>query len=369
LPGRHAATAWRRRLGRGTVVVVLGATALGWISLQKQVVIRVEGRRVKAFRTYATTVGEALRRGRIEVGPHDQVAPARATPLSAAPVIDVLRAKPIVVVVDGSPRRVIATALTVGRALREASIVLGRADFVSSPPAFRTAAGMTVTVRHAVRVRVLYDRRVERPLTNAATVRQVLRNLGVRLHRRDIIRPGLSVAPRRGMTIRVLRVGTFVEEERRPIAWTTVQKQDRRLEYGLREVSPEGRDGVRAFRYRSTYVDGRLVVRKFLGSRVAQEPRNKVISIGAWFPSCACRRGSARGGATWFDARGLTAAHRTLAMNTIVRVINLSNGRSVNVIIRDRGPTGDGRIIDLSANAFRRLGSLDEGVLRVEIHW
>ena len=44
----------------------------------------------------------------------------------------------------------------------------------------------------------------------------------------------------------------------------------------------------------------------------------------------------------------LTAAHRTLRMNTRVRVTNLRNGRSVVVRINDRGPYSRGRIIDVS---------------------
>src|SRR5262249_52960299 len=49
-----------------------------------------------------------------------------------------------------------------------------------------------------------------------------------------------------------------------------------------------------------------------------------------------------------FDMYALTAAHRTLRMNTRVRVTNLRNGRATVVRINDRGPYGRGRIIDVS---------------------
>jgi rare lipoprotein A len=68
-----------------------------------------------------------------------------------------------------------------------------------------------------------------------------------------------------------------------------------------------------------------------------------------------------------FDDRKLTAAHRTLALNTRVRVINLKTGRSVDVTIIDRGPYADGRVIDLSKAAAKKLDMVKEGLVPVRI--
>jgi rare lipoprotein A len=62
-----------------------------------------------------------------------------------------------------------------------------------------------------------------------------------------------------------------------------------------------------------------------------------------------------------------TAAHRTLRMNTRVRVTHLGNGRQVVVRINDRGPYSKGRIIDLSYAAARALDMIDAGVARVRL--
>jgi rare lipoprotein A len=56
-----------------------------------------------------------------------------------------------------------------------------------------------------------------------------------------------------------------------------------------------------------------------------------------------------------------------LAFGTIVRVTDLSNGRMVKVKINDRGPTIDGRIIDLSSAAARALGMKEKGITRVRL--
>lgn len=69
-----------------------------------------------------------------------------------------------------------------------------------------------------------------------------------------------------------------------------------------------------------------------------------------------------------YDMDDLTAAHRTLPFNTVVRVTNLSNGRSVIVRINDRGPYVGDRVIDLSRRAAREIDMLDAGIGRVAIH-
>jgi rare lipoprotein A len=68
-----------------------------------------------------------------------------------------------------------------------------------------------------------------------------------------------------------------------------------------------------------------------------------------------------------FDKRALTAAHRTLPFGTRVRVTNLATGKSVVVRINDRGPFGQGRILDVSEAAARRLGMIRAGVVVVTV--
>ena len=62
-----------------------------------------------------------------------------------------------------------------------------------------------------------------------------------------------------------------------------------------------------------------------------------------------------------FDPSALTAAHRTLPFGTRVKVTNASNGRSVVVRINDRGPFHGGRVIDLSREAARQIGLIQQG--------
>jgi rare lipoprotein A len=68
-----------------------------------------------------------------------------------------------------------------------------------------------------------------------------------------------------------------------------------------------------------------------------------------------------------YDMNKMTAAHRTLPFNSMVRVTNLNNGKSAVVRITDRGPFVDNRIIDLSRAAAREIESIGPGVVPVRI--
>ncbi|HEU0058454.1 MAG TPA: septal ring lytic transglycosylase RlpA family protein [Hyphomicrobiaceae bacterium] len=69
----------------------------------------------------------------------------------------------------------------------------------------------------------------------------------------------------------------------------------------------------------------------------------------------------------WFNPNAMTAAHKTLPFGTRVRVTHAGSGRSVDVVINDRGPYVAGRIIDLSRAAASAIGMTSQGVARVKM--
>ena len=100
-------------------------------------------------------------------------------------------------------------------------------------------------------------------------------------------------------------------------------------------------------------------------SRAPAERRHVETGQASWYGKA--HQGELTASGERFDMNALTAAHRTLPFGTIVRVTHLKTGKSVNVRINDRGPFSNGRIIDLSYEAARRLGIVDRGTARVEL--
>lgn len=68
-----------------------------------------------------------------------------------------------------------------------------------------------------------------------------------------------------------------------------------------------------------------------------------------------------------YDKNAMTAAHRSLPFDTRVKVTYLKTGKSVEVVINDRGPHAKGRIIDLSAAAAQAVGLVEDGHGKVKL--
>ncbi len=62
-----------------------------------------------------------------------------------------------------------------------------------------------------------------------------------------------------------------------------------------------------------------------------------------------------------------TAAHKTLPFGTMLKITNLESNKSVIVNVNDRGPYIKNRVIDLSKSAFKKIATLNDGVIDVKI--
>ncbi|MBL4720778.1 MAG: septal ring lytic transglycosylase RlpA family protein [Alphaproteobacteria bacterium] len=87
--------------------------------------------------------------------------------------------------------------------------------------------------------------------------------------------------------------------------------------------------------------------------------------IASWYGDAFHGKATANGEV--FDMNAVSAAHRTLPLPSVVRVINLKNGRALKVRVNDRGPFAHGRIIDLSRRAAQLLGFERQGTAKVRV--
>ena len=101
--------------------------------------------------------------------------------------------------------------------------------------------------------------------------------------------------------------------------------------------------------------------------KTAKPPRigSSETGVASWYGHPYHGRRAANG--EIYDMEKLTAAHRTYPFETWVRVKNLSNDRTVDVRIQDRGPFVRGRIIDLSHAAAREIEMIGPGITKVRL--
>ncbi len=124
----------------------------------------------------------------------------------------------------------------------------------------------------------------------------------------------------------------------------------------------------------------KFVDKRYGGTKATQRPYR--IGGKHYYPMASASGYVEKGYASWYGRKfhgrktsngetynmyAMTAAHKTLPMNTWVKVENLDNNRNVTVRINDRGPFVAGRIIDLSYKAAQRIGMVGPGTARVKL--
>jgi rare lipoprotein A (peptidoglycan hydrolase) len=111
------------------------------------------------------------------------------------------------------------------------------------------------------------------------------------------------------------------------------------------------------------YVDSDKMSRKEIES-IKNHPKVQ-IGIASYYGKKYHKKKTANG--EIFNMNKVSAAHKTYPLGTVVRVTNLQNGRKLKVRINDRGPFVEGRILDLSFKAAKKLGFVSQGTTKVKI--
>ncbi|HEX3916348.1 MAG TPA: septal ring lytic transglycosylase RlpA family protein [Caulobacteraceae bacterium] len=99
----------------------------------------------------------------------------------------------------------------------------------------------------------------------------------------------------------------------------------------------------------------------------AEQPHYQATGYASWYGEAETCRHTADGEV--MDPGAVTGAHKTLPLPSIVEVTNLDNGHRTEVRINDRGPFVEGRIIDLSAAAAKKLGFYGKGLAHVRVRY
>jgi len=106
-------------------------------------------------------------------------------------------------------------------------------------------------------------------------------------------------------------------------------------------------------------------VRRVVPAALTPAPDGVWTGIASWYGPGFDGKTTSNGDV--YDMRAMTAAHKTLPFDTLVRVTNLTNGKSAVVRINDRGPFVEGRIIDLSQAAAEAVDMIEPGTVPVRL--
>jgi uncharacterized protein YabE (DUF348 family) len=261
------------------VLVALMAATTAFAVMDKTIRLDIDGHRT-TVRTFAGDVAGVLRKAHLELGAHDTVAPDTSAPVRDGSNVIVRHGRLLNLMVDGQPRQVWVTALSVHEALDQ----LGMSERGAWLSASRSLAiprqGLSLQLRLPQRVTVLVDGRRVTRRTTAPSVRALFHQLHVRLHTLDHVSVPLNRYPTNGLVVSIDRISQRTVTRSIAIPFNTRHVHTSSLYVGDSKVSRYGTPGVRLNTYRLTWKNKKLVRQRLVRSRVRSHPVTQVIAVG-----------------------------------------------------------------------------------------
>lgn len=364
----------RRAISRTLLASAVLAAGLVFLSIRQQgITLVVDGRPV-AVPSMRGSVGQLLQQHGIAVDRSDQVVPSPSTTLADG----------MTVTVDRTAAESGTTGSGVGIWVVEGAGRPATLGVAAELAGGSSSGGASVGRSPASAVSVVVKGKEHDVLTNAPTVGELLSAMGIKPDGDDRVLPPPSTPLRSRDRVRFAGIRRVTRTVERPVPFMTSTTVSEELGPGEARIVLPGEKGTALETHRMRIVNGEVVGRRLLDREVIAEAVTQEREVGPAVlpdPTGSGGSGSNAGGmghagtqsgtASWYDPpwSGLTAAHPWLPFGTIVTATNLDNGRSVTVRINDRGPYADGRIIDLSPEAFRTIAPLSRGVADVGLSW
>ena len=262
------------------IVAAFGSAVTAFATMDKTVHVDVDGQLV-AVRTFASNVAGVLRKAHLAIGPHDTVAPDATAPVRDGSTVFVRHGRLLTLQVDGQPRQVWVTALSVDGALDQLGLRASGEWLSVSRSLPIPRSGLSVALRLPQRVTVLVDGRRLVNMTTAPDVATLLTGLRVRLARLDHVSTPLATYPTDGMVIAIDRISRRMISDNVPIAFHTVYTKTSSLYVGDSRVARAGSPGVRVNTYQLTWKNHKLAARRLVKSVVRTKPTTQVVEEGS----------------------------------------------------------------------------------------
>ena len=264
-----------------TVVLALAGTTYGYAALSRTVTLSLDGqeREVSAM---GDTVADVLESEGIEVGSHDVVAPSADEAVEDGSRISVRFGRPLELNVDGETQTHWVTSTDVASALGELGERFLGAELSTSRSAGIDREGMSLEVvtPKKVKVSIAGKKPVTHNLT-ALTSHDALQELGVKVEKRDIVKPGADTTLADGDKIVFTDMLVVTKRvKRESVDFNTVEREDASMFEGEDETVRSGAVGVRDVTYRLTFRNGKLVTTKVVRQDVKREPVDAIVRVG-----------------------------------------------------------------------------------------
>jgi uncharacterized protein YabE (DUF348 family) len=388
-PNRPAIVHRKRslRLRRRLIVTVLvalvaaacvGVTArvLGGTRPRRDVTVSIDGQ-ANTVVTRARTVSDLLAATGVVLHDGDRVVPELSTQLRQGMPINIVRAFPIVVDVDGVITKHRTTRHALGGLRHELRLPNA---MVRVGALGRIGRGSRVTLRTPHNVTFVVDGTTT-PVAHATslTVGELVASRKIALGPQDEVAPAVDARLTAGLTVEVFRLAPGQVVDDRIIPFKTEYRDDSSMARGHLRTIRAGKNGSERVVSNVVRKDGKIVQWTEVSHTPVTAPVTEILARGTKpsgsqpappAPPASGATGArpiGSGYATWYDSHAGpgSCAHLTLPFGTIVKLV-ADNGRTAQCRVGDRGPEAwTGNTIDLNRDVFAQLAPLGAGRIHV----
>lgn len=259
--------------------VVIMTVVIAVDSMMKNITIVIDGKE-QVVSTFKDTVEEVLEENGITIAEKDKLSKNTNETLGKKDFIQIDRAVPVQVSIDGDVTSYLTPEKTVGAFFETENIAVMDKDKVSASMDDEVVSGMKVSIDRAVGVTLIADGTEVTYLTPEKTVGEFFAAENVVVNELDKVSSSMDDSIENGMAITIVRVTTEVVDETQSIAFAVQEKKDNTINKGKTVVKQEGVKGERVVTKKLTFEDGVQVNEEVLSTVVVKEAVDKIVHVG-----------------------------------------------------------------------------------------
>jgi len=273
---------------RKSIIVAVGATAafavaggsVAYAAKSKTVSLSVDGQ-VRKVHTFGSTVADALKAEKVQIGAHDVVAPGPDAKLKDGQEISVQYGRELTVNADGTKKAYWTTADSVNEALADLGLRYDGAQLSTSRSAPLGRQGLELVVKTPKTVQIVHLGKIATIKSLAGTVGEALTEAKIRWDADDRITPSAATPLKLGINkIGYVQVLQKQVTKTLAVAHGTDETKSATLVEGTKKTTAKGTDGSKSVTYLYTYLDGKLSTTKVVASKVVTAPVDEQILVG-----------------------------------------------------------------------------------------
>lgn len=246
---------------------------------KKTVTLTINGEE-KVIKTHAKTVENLLEEQNIKLKPKDFIFPSAHTEIKDHLRVVWEQAKQVLMVENGEGKKVWTTAKTVGELLKEQKIRIDDYDKVEPAADENIKNGQKIQVYKAFPLTLKVDGKKEKVWSTSTTVADFLTQQGIELNKSDRVEPSLDSIVKENGVVKVIRVEKVIDVVEEPVEFAVVTRKDNSLAKGEEKVIKKGKKGLVKKEYEVVLENGKEVSRKLVNKTTVKKKQDKIVAVG-----------------------------------------------------------------------------------------